>query len=363
MSDFIPYKATHPGEMILDDMKELGITQAVMSKRTGIPKSVLCDIIKGRRNINAESAILIADVLGYDPEILMRAQNNYDLDKARISERIRRQQRANATWDVLKNFISVEFFRKAKILKGNVADDVDAIFNIFGVDSVDGIIDLNAKEAACACYRKSEVLTTDPKELFSWKYYCFYLAKSISVESQFDKERCGGMTDRLNAIIRSNSDTVNAVRHALADYGVKFMIVPKYGKMPVDGFVFWNDDNPTLVMTLRKKSIDNFAFTLLHEIGHIMLHLEKGGFADIDIENSVSERESEANAFAQDSMLPSSVWNDFLRKKMSPYKIMRPIKEIADSYGINPQVLVGRYMFSTGFYSIRSPFKKDIDGI
>lgn len=93
MSDFIPYKATHPGEMILDDMRELGITQAEMSKRTGIPKSIMCDILKGRKDINTQNAVLIAEVLGYTPQILINAQNNYCIDKIRISERERSLQR------------------------------------------------------------------------------------------------------------------------------------------------------------------------------------------------------------------------------------------------------------------------------
>lgn len=79
--------------MILDDMKELGITQAVMSKKTGIPKSVLCDIMKGRKDIDTENAVLIAEVLGYAPRILINAQNNYYIDKMRISERKRSLQR------------------------------------------------------------------------------------------------------------------------------------------------------------------------------------------------------------------------------------------------------------------------------
>lgn len=89
MSDFIPYKATHPGEMILDDMRELGISQAEMSKRTGIPKSIMCDILKGRKGINTQNAVLIAEVLGYTPQILINAQNNYYIDKMRIRERKR----------------------------------------------------------------------------------------------------------------------------------------------------------------------------------------------------------------------------------------------------------------------------------
>lgn len=79
--------------MILDDMKELGITRSEMSMRTGIPESVIRDIIKGRKDIDTKNAVLIAEVLGYAPRILINAQNNYYIDKMRISERKRSLQR------------------------------------------------------------------------------------------------------------------------------------------------------------------------------------------------------------------------------------------------------------------------------
>lgn len=43
--------------------------------------------------------------------------------------------------------------------------------------------------------------------------------------------------------------------------------------MPVDGYSFWEGDNPTIVITKRLNRIDNFAFVLFHELGHICLHL------------------------------------------------------------------------------------------
>lgn len=362
MSDFIPYRAVHPGEIIADDMKELNITQAELSRKTGIPKSVLNDVIKGRRDINPEMAILIADVIGYTPQMLLAMQSNYDLDRARISERVLRQQKANSTWDVLKDFVSIDFFKRAKVLKGNVVDDVKIIMGIFGADSIDKIISLNADEIAHAYYRKSEVLSTDQKVLFSWKYYCYYLSESVSMDTPFNKDGISNLVTEINALIRENKDTVKRTRNLLESYGIRFMIVPKYGQMPVDGFAFWKGDNPTIVLTLRKKTIDNFSFTLLHELGHLYLHLDKDGFADVDIDSRRDKREDEADEFAHNSVIPSSAWDGFIRKKYSPFEISSPIKDLAERYEVNPQVLLGRYKFCTSFYKIRSPFRSDIDG-
>ena len=49
--------------------------------------------------------------------------------------------------------------------------------------------------------------------------------------------------------------------------------MPKFDKTPIDGFSFWQGENPTIVLTLRLNRIDNYAFALLHEIYHVYMHL------------------------------------------------------------------------------------------
>ena len=65
--------------------------------------------------------------------------------------------------------------------------------------------------------------------------------------------------------------------------------------------------SPTKAMVLasfRHRSDDHFWFTLLHEIGHLLLH---GGRTFIDEEGAnEDELEHEANAFAADHIIPQN---------------------------------------------------------
>lgn len=85
--DLTPFIATHPGEMIRDELKERGMTQKQLSEQTGIKPSVLSETINGKRSVSMNVAIALEKALDIPAEIWMNLQNQYDLDKAKIAER------------------------------------------------------------------------------------------------------------------------------------------------------------------------------------------------------------------------------------------------------------------------------------
>lgn len=64
-------------------------------------------------------------------------------------------------------------------------------------------------------------------------------------------------------------------------------------------------------LTLRHDRLDNFWFTLLHEIGHLKLHIDHDGIAAIfdDTESAATDEiEREADLFAQEALLSADSW-------------------------------------------------------
>jgi HTH-type transcriptional regulator/antitoxin HigA len=74
---------THPGVFLLDELKIRGIKQKDLANSIGIQKTNLNEIIKGKRDINADLAILLELVLGVSALFWMHAQVNYDIAKAK----------------------------------------------------------------------------------------------------------------------------------------------------------------------------------------------------------------------------------------------------------------------------------------
>ncbi len=58
--------ATHPGEMLLDELGARNISQADFAKQIGYQKSQLNEIINGKRGINADLALLLEGALKID---------------------------------------------------------------------------------------------------------------------------------------------------------------------------------------------------------------------------------------------------------------------------------------------------------
>ena len=82
-----PFVATHPGEMIKDELKERKMTQKQLAAESGIKASVLSETINGKRSVSLSVAIAIEKVLGVPADVLMNMQTQYDLDTANIASR------------------------------------------------------------------------------------------------------------------------------------------------------------------------------------------------------------------------------------------------------------------------------------
>ncbi len=359
-----PFQATHVGELIKDELAARGMKQSELAALTGIQKPILNDVIKGKRSLTPEMALMLENTLGISSIFLMGIQTQYELDCAKISERVVRQTKMLEIWNVLKEHISVTFFKKENILEGNITEDVSRIFKVFGVDSLDGFLELKAKEKNQSYYRKSEKVTTNQTDIFSWKYYCFYLSRNDnSPIGTFCKDNASELTKELNKVFKENHETIKNTGDVLYRYGIRFLLVKKVGQVPVDGMSFWIGDNPTIVATGRIPSIDNFAFTILHEVGHVYNHLSKDGKAMINLhDEKKNSEETEADKFALNAVIPNNDWKKILAKirDIAPYKIAPYIKEEADKYNVNPQILFGRYKHDMGIYKIKNSFETKI---
>ena len=74
---------TPPGEMLLEEyLKPRGLTQVELAARMGVPIQRVNTIVKGKRGITAETAILLSEALVTSPELWMGLQADHDLWQA-----------------------------------------------------------------------------------------------------------------------------------------------------------------------------------------------------------------------------------------------------------------------------------------
>lgn len=86
---------THPGEMLLKGFLEpLGVSQVEAAERMSIPFQRLNSIVKGRRSVSADTALLLEALTRWDAEIWLRLQAKWDLWHAAKARRARPKVRA-----------------------------------------------------------------------------------------------------------------------------------------------------------------------------------------------------------------------------------------------------------------------------
>ena len=85
-NNLTPFEPTHPGELLLDELQYREISQAKFAKQIGIKPSMLNEIIKGKRGVNTEIALLLEASLGISAKIWINLQTEYNLQKIKADE-------------------------------------------------------------------------------------------------------------------------------------------------------------------------------------------------------------------------------------------------------------------------------------
>jgi addiction module HigA family antidote len=75
----MPHAPTHPGEHLAEELRELGITAAELSRQIDVPVNRITGIINGQRGITADTALRLGHWFGTSPQFWMNLQQQYEL--------------------------------------------------------------------------------------------------------------------------------------------------------------------------------------------------------------------------------------------------------------------------------------------
>lgn len=108
----VPFVATHPGELIKDELKERGLTQKLLSEMTGIKPSVISETISGKRSVSLNMAVALEKALGIPANMWMNLQTQYNLDSAGIAQRDNQCETIPVTIPVQDRNLLMEIVKK-----------------------------------------------------------------------------------------------------------------------------------------------------------------------------------------------------------------------------------------------------------
>jgi addiction module HigA family antidote len=74
---------THPGEVLREEyLAPLGLSARALARELDVPPNRLTEIMRGTRDVTADTAIRLGRYFGTDPRFWLNLQAAYDLSKA-----------------------------------------------------------------------------------------------------------------------------------------------------------------------------------------------------------------------------------------------------------------------------------------
>lgn len=77
------FEPTHLGELIKDELAAINLTQSKLAENIGVKPSFINEIIKGKRAVNTEMALLIEAALNIPADLLLNLQSEYNMQMAK----------------------------------------------------------------------------------------------------------------------------------------------------------------------------------------------------------------------------------------------------------------------------------------
>ena len=74
--------AIHPGDILADELAELGVTPTELARRIDVPPNRITQIIHGRRGITGDTALRLGHWFRTSAEFWLNLQTAYDLRRA-----------------------------------------------------------------------------------------------------------------------------------------------------------------------------------------------------------------------------------------------------------------------------------------
>lgn len=140
-------------------------------------------------------------------------------------------------------------------------------------------------------------------------------------------------------------------RDFLQRNGISLIIEPHFLYTYLDGATMMSDKkHPIIGLTLRQDRLDNFWFTLMHELAHIALHYDENSnffYDDLDISDSGDDQERNADALAAEALVPANKW------EISPARLIPSLmaaRSLAKELGIHIAIVAGKMRREGGNY-------------
>ena len=332
-NQYLPDLVTPPGEILLEKLAELGMSQTELANRIGRTKKMVNEIIKGKAPILSETALQLERVLSIPARFWSSLEAQYRESLARQQERARLTEHAHLLEKLpIKKMVQLGWLPP----QTDPVTTLQEVLNFFGVASIEAFEQVGKEQ--CLAFRQSVVHQVDRYALRAW-IRKGELAAHACPCAPYDEHRFRKTLEQLRKLTREPVEvSVPHMTAQCAASGVALVLVPEIPGTRAWGVTHWlNPEKAVIQLSLRGKTDDHLWFTFFHEAAHILLHPKRHTFVELNGTND--SREREANQFAADLLIPPAAW--MLITQTKPRGSVE-VQALASKLGIAPGILVGR---------------------
>ena len=202
--------------------------------------------------------------------------------------------------------------------------------------------------------RKSNYRSTRPMDkhaLVVWSACVLKKADSLKGLSSFRHGAIDLSFMQRLAKLSVKSDGPIVARDLLKNNGIALVVEPHFPQTYLDGATIMRDKSqPVIGLTIRHDRLDNFWFTLMHELAHISLHFNQQAslyYDDLDNPDLSNALEREADQLAGEALVPEEKWES------SPAKLIpSPIaaESLAQEIGVHTAIVAGKMRYAKRQY-------------
>ena len=342
--------AIHPGTILKEELIERGISQKDFAKMISMQPSHLSEIIKGKRSITKPVADKLEEVLGIPSIDWVNLQIGFEYDTQQNAER---QIAEMAAYNTLQEYSRYFDPRILEERLGKVhafcSETVEFLRNVFKLPEPEWL-----RLQTQGLFKKSAKVGKDPVKIMTWLLLAKQYAYSNVLETTYDEASLDELIPKISAILHENENTIKRLQETFAEYGILFGVVSKVQGASIDGYSFEYDGHPCIIVTKRYDKIDNFAFSVMHELGHVINHDFEDFNVDIEDYDHESPREKAANQFAANALISDADWKTVPEVRLSPAVIQKTCSVWAEMRGYNKWIALGRLSYQTGMYKFKT---------
>lgn len=328
---FSPNYIIHPWESLAEALLDRNMTQSEFAQRTWISEKHINQIINSKANITPDNAILFENVLWISMSFWNNLQKRHSETLAIIDAK---NSIIQDLW-ILKEFNNCyKELVKNKILtetKDKVQKYID-LAKFFGISLLS-----NVEKIQQIAFRKNHKNKTDEYALAArLRLWYTKIEKNLP---EFDAKKLHDTLPDLKNLLMSEDNFEEKINQMLLESWVAIVFSPYFKNTNVNWAVRRIWKNPLIQITDKWKNKDWICFTIFHEIWHILLHWKKDEFVEYENNYSDDPKETEANDFASELLIPKHIYDNFVWN--AKFKL-DDIEKFAKSQNIDKWIIAWR---------------------